>query len=104
MLYAIRRLEPDDNRKTFTCGDDNLDRFFRRYAGQSQFRHHVGTTYIAVKDEVILGFVTVCATQIEVEELPEGERSAFLILYQLYVWPVWELRRRHKDKKLDWPC
>ena len=28
-------------------GDEDLDRFFRKYAGQNQFRLHVGTTYVA---------------------------------------------------------
>lgn len=77
MLYTIRHLAPDDNRKTFTCGDDELDRFFRRYAAQNQYRHHVGTTYVAVQNDTILSFVTVSATQIEAEELPEEKKKRF---------------------------
>ena len=37
----------------------HLDRFFARYAGQNQFRHHIGATYVALESETILGFATV---------------------------------------------
>jgi GNAT superfamily N-acetyltransferase len=55
----IRLLAPDDARSQFDCGDIELDRFFQRYAGQNQFRHHIGSTYVAVLDGNIAGFVTV---------------------------------------------
>ncbi|MEM1008530.1 MAG: GNAT family N-acetyltransferase [Myxococcota bacterium] len=76
-MSFIRRLEPSDNRKNFSCGNDDLDRFFRRFAGQNQFRHHIGTTYIAVEGEEILGFVTVAATQVESSALPEKRKKRF---------------------------
>ena len=36
-------------------GDADLDRFFHKFAGQNQFRHYVGVTYVAVADRRILG-------------------------------------------------
>src|SRR5258706_1486284 len=58
----IRALRPSDDRSAFQSGDEALDRFFRRYAGQNQFRHYLGVTYVAIARDRILGFVTVAAT------------------------------------------
>lgn len=71
MKVLVRRLRPSDDRSTFRCGQVDLDRFFVRFAGQNQFRHHVGTTYVAVDDaDRLLGFATVSASQIEIRNLP----------------------------------
>ena len=43
----IRALREDDQRSEFCSGNDSLDRFFREFAGQNQFRHHLGVTYVA---------------------------------------------------------
>ena len=74
MSVTIRRLEPGDDRDRFCSGHPDLDRFFHRFAGQNQFRHHVGVTYIAVEDEAILGFVTVSPSEIEIDALPADRR------------------------------
>ncbi len=66
----IRRLREQDDRSQFRSGDDDLDRFFHRFAGQNQFRHYVGVTYVAVENERILGFVTITAGQVEGDDLP----------------------------------
>jgi len=71
MPVEVRQLREDDDRTTFRSGDDDLDRFFARYAGQNQFRLHIGTTYVAVDDgRAIVGYVTVAACSIEVAGLP----------------------------------
>ena len=59
MAAEVRLLRPTDDRSRFRSGNADLDRFFARYAGQNQFRHHVGVTYVAVRDDDILGFATV---------------------------------------------
>ena len=74
MSVTIRRLEPGDDRDRFRSGHPDLDRFFQRFAGQNQFRHHVGVTYIAVEDAAILGFVTVSPSEIEIDALPADRR------------------------------
>ena len=51
MTIEVRRLEAGDERSGFRSGDADLDRFFHRYAGQNQFRHHIGTTWVAVDAE-----------------------------------------------------
>jgi len=71
----IRALLPTDDRTAFRSGDEALDRFFHRYAGQSQFRHHLGLTYVAVDAGRVLGFATVAPRHVEIEELPERERK-----------------------------
>lgn len=74
MSVGIRRLEAGDDRDRFCSGHVDLDRFFQRFAGQNQFRHHVGVTYIAVEDDAILGFVTVSPSEIEIDALPADRR------------------------------
>jgi GNAT superfamily N-acetyltransferase len=65
----VRPLRPEDDRTQFHSGNADLDRFFARYAGQNQFRHHIGTTYVAHDGEAIVGFVTVSASHIEIDRL-----------------------------------
>lgn len=72
-MTTIRALQPDDDRSRFASGDDDLDRFLRRYAGQNQFRHHLGTTYVVVDDQAaILGYATVSAGSVVIDALPES--------------------------------
>src|SRR5882724_3089101 len=71
----IRALRPEDNRAAFESGDEALDRFLRRYAGQNQFRHYLGVTYVAVDGGRVLGFATVAPRHLDVEELPAGARK-----------------------------
>ncbi len=54
--------------------DDALDLYFRRYAGQNQFRHHVGVTYVAVEVGRVLGFATVAAASVDADDLPGARR------------------------------
>jgi len=71
MEYRIRPLKKSDKRKEFASGQADLDHFFKRYAGQNQFRHHIGVTYIATDEENIFGYMTVAMGVIEAEGLPE---------------------------------
>ncbi len=75
MAIEVRLLREDDDCSSFHCGDDQLDLFFRRYAGQNQFRHHIGITYVAVDDGAICGFATVAAGHIEIESIPAALRK-----------------------------
>lgn len=70
-MTTIRALRLTDDRSTFRSGDVDLDRFFAKYAAQNQFKHHIGTTYVALDNAgVVVGYVTVAAASIEVESLP----------------------------------
>lgn len=60
-MTNIRILKREDDRDSFTCGEIELDYFFKKFAGQNQFKHFVGTTYVATDDKTVFGFVTVSA-------------------------------------------
>lgn len=95
MALAVRKLRPHDDRSSFESGDVDLDRFFRRFAGQNQFKHHIGTTYVAEEDGALLGFATVSAAQIEVQDLPAAKQGRL----PRYPLPVLRLARLAVDKR-----
>ena len=74
MIVEIRALRPEDDRASFRSGDEALDLFFHRYAGQNQFRHHIGVTYVAVADGSVLGFATVSPATLDAEGVPGKRR------------------------------
>lgn len=87
----VRLLRPDDDRTRFHSGNVDLDRFFSLYAGQNQFRHHIGATYVSDAGGTIVGFVTVSASHIEIDRLPLS-RQRRLPRYPLPVLRVARLR------------
>lgn len=95
MALEIRRLLQEDDRSDFRSGNVDLDRFFQRYAGQNQFRHHIGTTYVALEDGTIAGFVTVTPSEITVAELPVPRRRKL----PQYPLPVLRLARLAVDER-----
>jgi len=70
----IRPLQISDDRAGFRSGDPELDRFFAKFAGQNQFRHHIGTTYVAAESGRVLGYATIAAGSLEGESLPAALR------------------------------
>lgn len=90
----IRALREGDDRSRFCSGDDDLDRFFHRYAGQNQFRHYVGVTYVVVEGTGVLGFATVAPGQVEGSELPAALRKKL----PGYPLPVLRLARLAVDR------
>ncbi|MBF0236778.1 MAG: GNAT family N-acetyltransferase [SAR324 cluster bacterium] len=88
-MIEIRPLRPMDDRTRFQSGNPDLDRFFKLYAGQNQFRHHVGTTYVAVEDQEIKGYATISASHIEIEFLKEPQKKKL----PQYPLPVLRLAR-----------
>jgi GNAT superfamily N-acetyltransferase len=95
VALEIRRLLREDDRSAFRSGNIELDRFFQRYAGQNQFRHHIGTTYVAVDDGVIVGFATVAPSEIVAEGLPTSQRKRL----PQYPLPVLRLARLAVDEQ-----
>ena len=89
----IRALREGDDRSRFRSGDPDLDRFFARFAGQNQFKHHLGVSYVAVEGETILGFATVAPGQLEPEALPASERKKL----PRYPLPILRLARLAVD-------
>lgn len=94
MAIEVRLLAETDDRSSFQSGDEQLDLFFRRYAGQNQFRHHIGTTYIALEGETILGFATVTVGHVEIENTPSSLRKKL----PEYPLPILRLARLAVDR------
>lgn len=95
MPLEIRRLRPTDDRSTFQSGNIELDRFFHRFAGQNQFRHHIGTTYVSIENGAIVGFATVSAAELVVAALPASMRKRL----PQYPLPVLRLARLAVDER-----
>jgi GNAT superfamily N-acetyltransferase len=90
-------LEPRDDRTTFRSGNIDLDRFFQSYAGQNQFRHHIGTTYVAVQGDRIVGFVTVSSGEMIAEKLTKNLRRRL----PAYPLPILRLARLAVDERFQ---
>lgn len=95
-MIEIRALREGDDRSQFQSGDPDLDRFLYKFAGQNQFRHHVGVTYVAVEDRRILGFATVAPGHVEIEGLPSAARRKL----PRYPLPVLRLARLAVDRSV----
>jgi GNAT superfamily N-acetyltransferase len=93
----VRRLEPRDDRSEFRSGNIDLDRFFQRYAGQNQFRHHIGTTYVAVQGDRIVGFVTVSSGEMVADKLARSLRRRL----PSYPLPILRLARLAVDERFQ---
>lgn len=94
MAIEVRQLRETDDRSSFHSGDDHLDLFFRKYAGQNQFRHYIGTTYVALDAGAILGFATLTVGHVEIERLPSNLRKKL----PDYPLPVLRLARLAVDR------
>ncbi|HZS38398.1 MAG TPA: GNAT family N-acetyltransferase [Polyangia bacterium] len=90
----IRPLLPSDDRSGFSSGELSLDEYFRRYAGQNQFKHNLGVTYVAVEQSRVLGYATVSAAHVEIDRLPPPLRKRF----PAYPAPVLRLSRLATDQ------
>jgi len=90
----IRALREGEDRSRFQSGDPDLDRFFHRFAGQNQFKHYLGVTYVAVDGDAILGFATVAPGHVEIDDLPASARKKL----PRYPLPVLRLARLAVDQ------
>jgi GNAT superfamily N-acetyltransferase len=90
----IRALREEDDRSQFRSGDPDLDRFLHKFAGQNQFKHYLGVTYVAVDDGRILGFATVAPGHVEIDGLPAATRKKL----PRYPLPILRLARLAVDQ------
>jgi GNAT superfamily N-acetyltransferase len=69
-LYQVQPLGSHD-RSAFSCGEDELDRYFREHAGQDQ-RRNVASCFVLVRrsDQELVGYYTLSATDVAPTELP----------------------------------
>ena len=94
----IRLLRPDDDRRAFSCGQPDLDRFFHHYAGQNQFKLHLAVTYVVTVEGRLLGFATVTVGSLERRNLPSARMRRRLPSYPL---PVLRLARLGVDQRVQ---
>src|SRR5260221_14429060 len=74
-MVSIRALRPEDDRSGFHSGNDDLDRFFHRYAALNQFAEHIGVTYVAVDEaDRILGYGTIAGGSLVADSFPSTRR------------------------------
>jgi GNAT superfamily N-acetyltransferase len=92
----IRPLRREDDRTTFRSGHPALDRFFHHYAGQNQFKLHLGVTYVAIAADRIVGYATVTAGSLEREALPAPKLRRRMPGYPL---PIVRLARLAVDER-----
>lgn len=67
-------LSPRHNRGGFSCGDNALDEYLRRLAGQHA-RTGVSRTYVASEGPIILGFYSLAMSAISKDQLPPKYQS-----------------------------
>jgi ribosomal protein S18 acetylase RimI-like enzyme len=94
-MISIRILKKSDNRSFFSSGEIELDYYFQKFAGQNQFKHFVGSTYIATDNVNIFGFVTVSAGSLMRDDLPLLIQKKF----PLYPLPILHISRIGVDMK-----
>ncbi|HVA67784.1 MAG TPA: GNAT family N-acetyltransferase [Candidatus Binataceae bacterium] len=97
MAIEVRLLRETDDRSHFQSGDEQLDLFFHRYAGQNQFRHYLGTSYVAIEAGAIAGFATVTVGHIEVENIPSSLKRKL----PDYPLPILRLARLAVDRNVQ---
>jgi len=75
MNIKIRKLEKRDSRQLFRSGDIEIDRFFIKFAGQNQFKHKIGNSYVAVDvdTQTIIGYATVSVSSMNIDSLDMDE-------------------------------
>lgn len=68
----IEPLSKQHERATFSCGQPDLDDWFRRRAAQDE-RRNVARGFVAVDDELgIVGFYSLSSYTLALDDLPEG--------------------------------
>jgi len=68
MSIVIRLLNKDDKKDYFDCENMELNHFFQKFSSQNQFKHYIGVTYIASVDNIIVGFITISASSIKIDD------------------------------------
>lgn len=72
MGVVIEPLGKQHDRTSFSCGQPELDDWFRRRAGQDEKRN-VARVFVAVENELgVVGFYSLSSFTLALEDLPEG--------------------------------
>jgi hypothetical protein len=86
MKLHITALNPEHQRKQFDCGEISLNHYLQQYARQN-IKHRINKVFVATPIDnatTIMGYYTLSAGSISVEDLPLALKNACLIiLFQL---------------------
>lgn len=75
MGLRIRPLDVEDDRSTFECGTQSLDRYFQKQVTQD-IRRRVTKCFIAVASgHIIAGYYTLSAASVPLTDLPGGVKN-----------------------------
>ena len=74
--WIIEQLSADHDRSAFSCGQDSLDEFLRRFAGQNQ-KTGVSKTYVAIRadDKTVRGYYSIASGAVRFKDIPENLRK-----------------------------
>ena len=99
MKIEIRKLEKRDRRQTFRSGEIEIDRFFVKFAGQNQFKHKIGNSYVAVDTAsgTVLGYATIAVGSMNIEGLEIEEFKKF----PHYPLPIVRIARLGVDERFQ---
>lgn len=94
--WSVHPLAASHDRRGFDSGDDALDEFLRRYAGQNE-RHGISRTFVAVLPDAptVIGYYTLRMGEVSLEQMPEEERRRL----PRYPVPVAHLARLAVDRR-----
>lgn len=94
--YRIEKLERHHPVDAFDCGDGALNRYLVRFAWINQ-RANAATTYVALADDVTIGFYTLAVGQVGYDDAPDRLMKGLarhpvpvLILARLAVRQDWQ--------------
>ena len=95
MPIEIRLLRVEDDTSSFNSGQAELDQFLKQYAKQNQFKHYIGTSYVAVGEGVVVGYLSISASSIRIDEISN------IVTKKLphYPLPILRLTRLAVDKR-----
>lgn len=96
MELIIRSLQKEDDKNYFDCANDELNIFFKKYASQNQFKHYIGSTYIAMIGNIIVGFITINVSSIKIDDYENLDQK-----FPKYPLPILRISRLAVDKRFQ---
>ena len=93
---AIEALDTRHDRRSFSCGDSELDGYLKRFARQHAAAK-VSRTYVAANGATILGYYSLAMSAIRKDQLPDAYQSRF----PNYPLPVARLARLAVDQRFQ---
>lgn len=82
--------------KGFDCGDENLNKYIKTHAYQND-KNHLSKTFVCFDNNVPVGFVTLCNSQVDFEEMPASYKKK----HPRYPVPAIKIARLAVEKSLQ---